>query len=1821
MTSPRETPRWLSVLILAGLSLSVSPHQILTRTDEVSRALSPVLSRYEVIRMEPGEIERQVRTTGELRLRFEGAEFYFNLEPHDMRAPDYRAEVTGPGGVRRTLTPQPVHTYKGVLAGREETRGRFNLTGAGVEGVVYAPEGWVYVEPLRNYLPEARAGELVVYRQEDLKAGGDVTCDLSLPGRLRRGAARVAAQAEAVPPTNYIADIATEADYEYVQEMGGTVEANREIEGILNVVEEVFQSELLVGLRISFQHAWETEEDPYTGTTMDSFVIALRLYWNENFAAEQDYDLVHLWTGRQDLDKVGRASGQVCHSRDNNLPVSTSISTSKRFDSSFKYYLATHEIAHNLGASDLYNDIPPIPACMGTLMNTGPGLTLCQFSREEIARYLADYNSCLDTRPIGLQPPGGLSARATSASGIHLSWRDNSANETGFKVERRREGSWEWGRIGTTPADTTTFTSEGLFSEATYLYRVQAFNDSESSAYSNEAAATTRSAPEVAAGWRIDTLAGRTDNDGDEGPAVRARLASPYGVAVDGSGNVYIADRRNHRIRRVDRSGTITTVAGTGERGFGGDGGPAVAARLNEPTRVALDTSGALYIADRGNHRIRRVDGLGIVTTVAGNGEIGFSGDGGPAVEARLKLPQGMAVDGSGALYIADTWNRRIRRVDASGTITTVAGSGGRGYGGDGGPAVRTSLNVPAGVAVDGLGNLYIAESEQNRVLRVDTSGIITTMAGNGEIGFSGDGGPAVEAWLNTPLGVTVDEAGNVYIADWGNHRIRRVDGSGIITTIAGTGERGFSGDGGPAVEASLWHPEGVTVDGGGNLYIADWGNHRIRRVDGSGVITTIAGIGESGFGGDGGPAAGAWLNTPLGVAVDTSGNVYIADTYNDRIRRVDGSGIITTVAGTGESGFGGDGGPAGEAQLDSPRGVAVDGSGNLFIADANNGRIRRVNSLGAITKVASRLHWPTGVAVDGLGNVYIADTVDHRIRRVDAGGTLTTIAGIGESGFSGDGGPAVEARLNHPRGVAVDEGGNVYIADTWNQRIRRVDPSGGITTVAGIGEGSDSGGAGPATEAVLDWPVGVAVDGSGNLYIADTYNNRIRRVDTSGTLTTIAGTGVRGYSGDGGLAATAQLNDPTGVAVDDEGNVYVADSRNHRIRVLTRLPPPPDAPTRLKAAAVSPFRIDLSWQDNSDEEEGFGVQRRVEGSSDWIDIGATPADLTTYSDTGLEPTTSYRYRVRAYRNIVASAFSNEAAATTPRVMPPTLMRFIPTSGPAGVQVTLFGTHFYGATAVEFNGAATARFEVVSGTRIEAVVPREAASGPIRVVAPGGAVTSAESFTVTDSGIGSRLFVPIVLRGRGRTPGSFFTSELTLTNRGTATAAIHYTYTAAFGGGSGTAVEALGPGRQRVIPDAIAYLTSLGVPIGSGSAGGTLAVEFSNLSSPSAAAVTVRVATPVEEGRGRAGLAFLGLNPDGLLTSPAFITGLRQNSQDRSNLAVQNAGEASEGAITVRVTVVSGDPKVPGSLVLPDRTLAPGGFHQYNGILKEAGFDNGYVKVERVSGTAAYYAYGVINDQGNSDGSFVLPVEEDSLRGKRGQILPVMVETRDFSSELTVTNVSLVAKTVDFRWVAEAVGTADDTARFSLSLEAGEQRIIPDVVETLRRQGVAGIGPARRAYAGAVFATAAEGDMSGIVMGARTGSSGGGGQYGVFYHAVPHGAASLDNAWIYGLQQNTSNRSNLALVNVGPFDDSVFGIDIYDGETGALVKTITRTVPPQGWHQINGILGNYALGTRQGYIRIRKVSGGNPFLAYGVINDGGAPGERSGDGAYLPGRE
>ncbi|MFD8695475.1 NHL repeat-containing protein [Kitasatospora purpeofusca] len=331
----------------------------------------------------------------------------------------------------------------------------------------------------------------------------------------------------------------------------------------------------------------------------------------------------------------------------------------------------------------------------------------------------------------------------------------------------------------------------------------------------------------------------------------------------------------------------ITTVAGNGQQGFGGDGGPATTSSLNCPFSVTFDSSGDLYIADYQNHRVRKVSTGGTITTVAGNGVKGYGGDGGPATAASLKDPAGVAVDRIGNLYIADRSNQRVRKVGPDGTITTVAGSGTHGFSGDGGPATRARLNFPHSIAVDGAGNLFIADDYNHRLRKVGPDGTITTVAGDGTEGYGGDGGPATRAGLNFPHGIAIDAAGTLYIADRYNYRVRKVTPDGTITTVAGTGTRGFDGDGGPAVRAALNLPQSVALDRAGNLYLADYGNKRVRRVTPDGRITTVAGDGTEGSRGDSGPATSAQLNQPLGIAVDAHGDVHLADYGNHRIRRL----------------------------------------------------------------------------------------------------------------------------------------------------------------------------------------------------------------------------------------------------------------------------------------------------------------------------------------------------------------------------------------------------------------------------------------------------------------------------------------------------------------------------------------------------------------------------------------------------------------------------------------------------------------------------------------------------------------------------------------------------------------------------------------------------------------------------------------------------------------------------------------------------------------------------------------------------------------------
>jgi trimeric autotransporter adhesin len=751
---------------------------------------------------------------------------------------------------------------------------------------------------------------------------------------------------------------------------------------------------------------------------------------------------------------------------------------------------------------------------------------------------------------------------------------------------------------------------------------------------------------------------------GDGGPATGAAFSSLAGLAVDGRGDVYVSDYGNNRVRRVCRSGRgcvagmIDTVAGTGYGGFGGDclAGdcpPATEAYVNNPSGLAVDGAGNLYVADTENQRVRKVcfDGqgctVGSIKTIAGIGRpdetsrcdggdwdgwgcegdgdcVSASppdgtcvappptplGDGGLAVDALLWRPTGLAVDSGRNVFIADMYHNRIRKICVDGRgctkghIETVAGDGNVGSGGDGNAATAAQLHNPTGVAVDGHGNIYIADSDNHRLRKVCgdgagcAKGSITTLAGDGTAGFSGDGGPASTARLSSPAAVTVDAFGNIFIADKGNQRVRRICGEaqrcvvGTIETVTGDGTLFSISDGGRAAFAVMWRPAAVVADSHRNLYIADQNNHRIRKVcvDGIGcavgTIATIAGNGTAGFSGDGGPAVTARVSGPAGLAFDAAGDLFFADEWNNRVRRICFSGAncaagtIDTVAGSGDAGgFTGDGGPATSSRLYGPRSVAFDAAGNLFFADAWNGRIRMVCgdasacTLGTIDTVAG------GDAIRCKGGALDGQPCPEPGRDCGAGGTCSDL---------GDGADATSAYLNTPEGVAIDTAGNVFIADFNNDRIRKVCVDGvgctlgTIDTIAGGGVMHCKGGASegvecsvdddcgsdgtcsigdgePALAAYIGFPTGLAFDAHGNLLVGDAINARVRRVCmagvdcVTGTIGTVAGGGesefTSGFAGDGGPATGALLGDPYGIALDDGGNLYIADCGNDRIR------------------------------------------------------------------------------------------------------------------------------------------------------------------------------------------------------------------------------------------------------------------------------------------------------------------------------------------------------------------------------------------------------------------------------------------------------------------------------------------------------------------------------------------------------------------------------------------------------------------------------------------------------------------------------------------------
>jgi uncharacterized protein (TIGR03437 family) len=644
--------------------------------------------------------------------------------------------------------------------------------------------------------------------------------------------------------------------------------------------------------------------------------------------------------------------------------------------------------------------------------------------------------------------------------------------------------------------------------------------------------------------YQLQTVAGG-DYAGDGGPATMALLWQVEGVATDTWGNLYIADAADHRIRKITPSGIITTVAGNGHAGFSGDGGPAEFAQLRAPYGLVVDRGGNLFIADLGNARIRRITPQGIISTVAGGGVTpAAQADGQPATSVALTSPRNVATDFYGRVYFSDFGGNRVYQITDTGKLVLVAGTGEAGFSGDGGPALRAKLNAPAGIAVDAASNLYVADSGNGRVRKI-SRGLISTLGGGGAAGATSS------VPVSMPAGLAIDPDGSLFIADIGGNQILRVtpqlattpigqpardltidlqgnlyacSGStvvrrprmGDVTIIAGGTAVSYLGDGSIPERVRFRQASAIARDGVGNLYIADTSNHRVRKITPDGDTLTVAGNGLPGFSGDGGPAVGAQLNNPIGVAVDPRGNLYIGDTGNSRIRKVDAAGNITTIAGTGMRGHAPDGTTATQGDLDAPAWLAVAGDGTLFFSEPGR----------------------------------------HTVRTVTTNGLLGTVAGTGTRGFWGDGGAAFSAGLDTPQGIALDAGGNVYIADSGNHRIRRVaapSPYGPplISTVP------------DPNSAIWRRPLGLAMASDGALFVTDADDARVYRIDGAGSILTVAGTGVDSFAGESGLALDVALSNPSGLAIDATGAVYLVDAGNSRIRKLTPIievaPPEPN--------------------------------------------------------------------------------------------------------------------------------------------------------------------------------------------------------------------------------------------------------------------------------------------------------------------------------------------------------------------------------------------------------------------------------------------------------------------------------------------------------------------------------------------------------------------------------------------------------------------------------------------------------------------------------------
>ena len=656
----------------------------------------------------------------------------------------------------------------------------------------------------------------------------------------------------------------------------------------------------------------------------------------------------------------------------------------------------------------------------------------------------------------------------------------------------------------------------------------------------------------------ITTLAGRAGQGNVDGTATNAQFKALRAVAVDASNNVYVADTENHTIRKITAAGVVSTFAGSpGIHGSTDNTG--TNALFFRPSGITVDSSNNVFVADTGNNTIRKITPAGVVTTLAGSaGNHGTNDNTG--TNALFFRPSGIVMDSLGNIFVSDSGNNTIRKITA-GVVSTFAGAPGV-FGSADGSGGGALFSGPQGIAVDASRTLYVADTGNGTIRKITSGGAVSTLAGSpGNFGSTNATG--TNALFYAPQGIAADAAGGVYVADSGNHVIRKITGAGVVTTIAGSAGN-FGSANGQDVSARFWSPVGMAIDATTNLFVADLGNNLVRKINPANLVSALAG--SPSIGSADGASQIARFSFPQGVTVDLATNTYVADTANHTIRKINAAGQVSTLAGlAGNPGSVDNTGT--NASFNGPQGTAVDSSGNIFVADTANHLIRKVTPAGVVsafagtagvsgtadgTNTGAQFYAPQALVVDGPGNVFVADTLNNLIRKITPAGVVTTIAGSYEFFGSSDG-TNTNARFHWPTGIAIDGAGNLFVADYLNHVIRELTPSGTnwvVTTIAGTAgfwgnvDGTNGG-------VRFYGPRGVSVDNSGAIYVSDSGNQTIRKLTASGT-NWLAGTvgGLAGKAGNtDGAGTAAQFNQPAGLALSSAGFLYVADSDNNTIR------------------------------------------------------------------------------------------------------------------------------------------------------------------------------------------------------------------------------------------------------------------------------------------------------------------------------------------------------------------------------------------------------------------------------------------------------------------------------------------------------------------------------------------------------------------------------------------------------------------------------------------------------------------------------------------------